>query len=111
MKEHIYYVYILASASRVLYTGVTNSLERRVFEHKQKRIPGFTRKYNVNQLMHFEVFGDIRMAIAREKQIKAWRREKRVDLITKHNPCWRDLSEAWFPTSTGARACTGYERF
>ena len=96
MAERLYYVYILASASRVLYTGVTNNLQRRVFEHKEKRIPGFTHKYNVTQLMHYEVFGDIRVAIAREKQIKAWRREKRVALIAGGNPHWRDLSEDWY---------------
>jgi len=95
MGERLYYVYILASASRVLYTGMTNDLKRRVHEHKQKRIAGFTEKYNVTQLMHYEVFGDVRLAIAREKQVKAWRREKRVALVSEHNPSWRDLSEDW----------------
>jgi putative endonuclease len=95
MAERLYYVYILASASRVLYTGVTNNLKGRVYEHRQKRIAGFTRKYNVTLLMHYEVFSDVRLAITREKQIKAWRREKRVALIGKHNPHWRDLSEGW----------------
>jgi putative endonuclease len=95
MGERLYYVHILASASRVLYTGVTNNLQRRVVEHKQKKVSGFTQKYNVTQLMHYEVFGDVRLVIAREKQIKAWRREKRVMLISEHNPHWRDLSEDW----------------
>jgi len=95
MAERLYYVYILASASRVLYTGVTNNLERRVRQHKQKQVAGFTQRYNVTQLMHYEVFSDVRLAIAREKQIKAWRREKRVALISEHNPRWRDRSEEW----------------
>jgi putative endonuclease len=98
MGDRLYYVYILASASRVLYTGVTNDLKRRVYQHKQKLIAGFTRRYNVTQLMHYEVFGDVRLAIAREKQVKAWRREKRVALISAHNPHWRDLSEDWSTT-------------
>jgi len=67
-----YYVYILASASGVLYTGVTNSLQRRVIQHRLKQVPGFTKKYNVTRLVYFEVFGNIRLAIAREKEIKAW---------------------------------------
>ena len=95
MVERLYYVYILASASRVLYAGVTNNLQRRVHQHKQKQIAGFTQRYNVTQLMHYEVFSDVRSAIAREKQVKAWRREKRVALITEHNPHWRDLNEDW----------------
>ena len=95
MAERLYYVYILASASRVLYTGVTNDLNRRVQQHKQKQIAGFTQRYNVTQLMHYEVFSDVRLAIAREKQVKAWRREKRVALISERNPHWRDLSEEW----------------
>ncbi len=93
MRE--YFVYIMASASRVLYIGVTNSLARRVFEHQQKLIPGFSAKYNVVGLVYFESFDDIRDAIAREKQLKGWRREKKVDLIESMNPQWRDLSENW----------------
>ena len=95
MGERLYYVYILASASRVLYTGVTNNLRRRGVEHKQKQVPGFTQKYNVTQLKDYEVFSDVRLAIAREKEVKAWRREKRVNLISECNPHWRDLSEDW----------------
>jgi putative endonuclease len=90
-----YYVYILTSKSRVLYVGVTNDLERRLFEHRQKLVPGFTAKYNVTLLVYFEHFENIRDAIAREKQIKAWRREKKVALIEGMNPGWRNLSEAW----------------
>ena len=92
-----YYVYILASASGVLYTGVTNSLQRRVFQHRLKQVPGFTKKYNVTRLVYFEVFGNIRLAIAREKEIKAWTRKKRVTLIESKNPRWADLSADWFP--------------
>jgi putative endonuclease len=88
-------VYILASASRVLYTGVTNDLQRRVRQHKEKRVPGFTQKYNVTQLMYFEMFGDVRLAITREKQIKAWTRAKRIALIESKNPHWKDMSEEW----------------
>ena len=90
-----YYVYILASKSRVLYAGVTNDLERRLFEHRQKLVPGFTAKYNVTRLVYSEHFESVRDAIAREKQIKAWRREKKVALIEGTNPGWCDLSEAW----------------
>ncbi len=90
-----YYVYILASRSRNLYTGVTNNLMRRVSDHRQGLIPGFTHKYRIHRLVHFESFGDVRAAIAREKQIKSWRREKRVALIESGNPTWGDLSAEW----------------
>jgi putative endonuclease len=89
------YAYILAGASRVLYVGVTNDLERRVAEHKTKLIPGFTQRYNVTEVVYFELHGDIRGAIAREKQIKAWRRSKKIALIESQNPRWKDLSAAW----------------
>ena len=96
-----YWVYILASRSRVLYTGVTNDLARRVKEHKQHLIPGFTQKYRVTRLVYFEQLGDIRDAIAREKQIKWWVRARKLKLIEAHNPTWADLAERWFhqPTS------------
>jgi putative endonuclease len=90
-----YFVYMLASKSGVLYIGVTNDLARRIFEHRGKWVPGFTGKYNVNRLVHFESFGNIRDAIAREKQLKGWRREKKIALIETANPTWRDLREAW----------------
>ena len=95
---HDYYVYILASKSRVLYIGVTNDLERRLFEHRQKLIPGFTSKYNVTHLVYFESSGNIRDAIAREKQLKGWRREKKIALIESLNPTWQELSATWHPT-------------
>jgi putative endonuclease len=95
MRRHIYHVYILASASRVLYTGITNDLQHRVLEHQARRVPGFTQKYKVTELMYFEAFRDVRDAIAREKQVKAWTRAKRITLIETLNPHWRDLSEDW----------------
>jgi len=91
-----YYVYIMTNNSRTLYTGVTSNLERRVFEHKHKLLPGFTQKYNLNRLVYFESCGDIRSAIQREKQIKGWLRAKKVALIVSGNHAWRDLSEAWY---------------
>jgi len=91
-----FYVYIMAGKFRTLYTGVTNNLERRVLEHKRKLVPGFTSKYNINRLVYFETFGDIRAAIQREKQIKGWLRAKKVTLIVSGNPTWRDLSQGWF---------------
>ena len=89
-----YYVYILASRSRSLYTRVTNDLSRRLIEQRRGLVPGFTSKYRVFRLVHFEAFGDIRDAIAREKEIKGWRREKKVRLIQFHNRTWADLAEA-----------------
>lgn len=90
MKQ--YYVYIMANRSRTLYTGITNNLERRVYEHKQKLIPGFTTKYNLTKLVYFEVTQDVIAAIEREKQIKGWLRRKKVALIDSVNPSWGDLS-------------------
>jgi len=91
-----YYVYMLSSPSHVLYTGVTNDLTRRVYEHRSKLIPGFTRRYNVTQLVHFEETSDVGSAIAREKEIKAWRRSKKVALVDSANPAWVDLASDWF---------------
>ena len=91
-----YYDYMMTIKTRTLYTGVTNNLERRVVEHKCKLIPGITSQYNLTRLVYFEVFGDIRAAIQREKQIKGWLRAKKVALIIAGNPAWRDLSEGWF---------------
>jgi putative endonuclease len=89
----VYHVYIMANASGVLYTGVTNFLERRVHEHKQKLIEGFTKKYDITRLVYYEPHGQIKAAISREKQIKSWRREKKLALIRSMNPKFRDLSE------------------
>ncbi len=91
-----YYVYIMASRSRTLYTGVTRDLTRRVSEHKQKLVPGFTSRYNISRLVYYQDFRDVRAAIAREKEIKAWRRSKKIALIESSNPTWADLSEGWY---------------
>jgi putative endonuclease len=88
-----YYAYILSSYTRALYTGVTNDLVRRVAQHKQQAGSSFTRKYQVNRLVYFEAMSSIQHAIAREKEIKGWRREKKIKLIESLNPNWDDLSE------------------
>jgi len=88
----VYHVYILANASGVLYTGVTGHLERRVGEHQRDVMDGFTKHYGVHRLVYFEAFGDVRNAIAREKQLKGWRREKKLALIRKQNPGFGDWS-------------------
>jgi len=88
----IYYVYILASQRRVLYIGMTGGIEHRVFQHKTHAFEGFTAKYNVTNLVHFERCGSVMTAIRREKELKAWRREEKIKLIESTNPKWRDLS-------------------
>jgi putative endonuclease len=79
----------------VLYIGVTNNLERRIVEHRQKLTPGFTEKYNVNKLVYFEQTNDVISALGREKQLKKWRREKKNELVNSVNPSWQDLSAGW----------------
>jgi putative endonuclease len=91
-----YYVYILSNKSRILYTGVTNNLFRRVFQHKHKMLEGFTKKYNIDKLVYFEHTTQIESAIRREKEIKKWRREKKMKLITGTNPLFEDLSAEWY---------------
>ena len=91
--NRVYCVYILVGRSRNLYTGVTNDLDRRMLEHRQGLIPGFTSRYRIFRLVHFERLGSIHEAIAREKEIKGWRRDKKIALIERHNPTWRDLAE------------------
>jgi len=89
-----YYVYILTNeTNKVLYIGVTNGLDRRIFEHKNKLVEGFTKKYNLTKLIYFEATGDIRSAIEREKQLKNWHRDWKINLINSFNPTWKDLSE------------------
>lgn len=88
-----YWVYVLASRSRVLYTGVTNNLARRVTEHKQGLTPSFTRRYRITRLVYFEEFLVIRDAIRREKQIKGWLRSRKISLIEQRNPTWQDLAD------------------
>ena len=87
-----YFVYIVASPSRTIYIGITNDPDRRVHEHQTKEIPGFTATYHVSRLVWFEEFADVATAIAREKQLKGWRREKKIGLIESMNPAWNDLS-------------------
>ncbi|MCU1306404.1 MAG: excinuclease subunit [Acidobacteriaceae bacterium] len=95
-KQRFFCVYIMSSRSRNLYTGVTNNLHRRAWEHKNHLIDGFTSRYNIDRLVYYESFVTIAGAIAREKEIKAWRREKRVRLIEGMNPSWADLAEDWY---------------
>jgi putative endonuclease len=94
MKQ--YYVHIMTNNSRTLYTGVTDDLVRRVYEHRNKLIEGFTRKYNITRLVYYEITSDVRAAIQREKQIKGWLRKKKIALIEAANPEWKDLSERWY---------------
>lgn len=91
-----YYIYIMTNKSCTLYTGVTNDLMRRVYEHKNKLIKGFTSKYNIQFLVYYEETSSIYSALEREKQIKGWLRTKKIALINSMNPEWKDLSEEWF---------------
>lgn len=95
-QDHQYYVYIMTNRSGTLYVGVTNDLERRMYEHKNKLVPGFTSRYRITRLVYFEETSDIESAIEREKQIKGWRREKKTALIESSNPQWKDLSLDWY---------------
>ena len=105
-SEKRYYVYIMASRSLNLYTGVTNSVYQRALQHKSGKIDGFTKKYKINRLVYYETFEHIGNAIAREKQVKAWTRAKRLALIKSTNPTWQDLAEYW-----GAKAELQIPRF
>ena len=98
------YVYIMASRSRTLYTGVTNNLERRVIEHKRGLVAGFTKRYRVERLVYFEASREIRQAIQREKQIKGWLRARKIALIASINPGWADLSEGWPGTANFSKS-------
>jgi putative endonuclease len=92
-----YYVYIMASKKNgTIYIGVTNDLSRRVYEHKNGLVEGFTSKYKVHNLVYFEKFEDVRYAIQREKQLKNWRREWKKNLIEKENPEWKDLYDLFY---------------
>ena len=103
--SHSYFVYIVASRSRNLYTGVTNDLERRLLEHKRGLVPGFTKRYRISRLVYYEtfgdIFGDIKSAITRKKEVKHWNRQKRLALIASQNPTWKDLAEFLFPKLKG----------
>ncbi len=94
-RKKRYYVYIVASKGRVLYVGMTGFLMARVMQHKAAETDGFTRRYHVDRLVYYEVFRYVNSAIARETEIKAWRREKKVALIEAANPLWHDLAADW----------------
>lgn len=92
-----YYIYMIANKSNtVLYIGVTNNLERRIFEHKHKIIKGFSSKYNLTKLVYYEEYSDITTAIAREKHLKGWRRSRKNGLVETVNPEWKDLTDEWY---------------
>ena len=94
--NNTYYVYFLTNwNNKVLYIGVTNNLQRRLYQHKSKSVKGFTEKYNTNKLVYFEETSDISTAITREKELKKWRRQKKDNLVEKMNPEWNDLTETW----------------
>jgi putative endonuclease len=91
--DHKYFVYIVTNwNNKVIYIGVTNNIVRRTYEHRNKLIEGFTKKYNLNKLVYFEEFSDIKLAISREKELKKWRREKKNKLVERMNKDWEDLS-------------------
>ena len=95
--DHQYYVYIITNKKEgVLYIGVTNDLERRMFEHKHKLVKGFSEKYNLNKLIYLERYQYINDAIKREKNLKKWKREWKIKLIIEENPNWEDISKNWF---------------
>ena len=96
MEARSYFTYIVASRSHTLYVGVTGDLRKRIFEHKWKEHEGFTERYNCDRLVWFEIYGDVAKAIAREKQVKGWRREKKIALIEKSNQARVDLSREWY---------------
>ena len=106
----VYYVYIMASETQRLYVGVTNNLQRRVFEHRNDLVDGFTSKYRMHRLVFFESTNDVRVAIAREKQIKGWLRKRKIELIETQNPQWHDLAEDWFTEEAIPRRSSGRRR-
>ena len=107
-REKHYYVYIMQSASRrALYIGMTNNLHKRVWQHKNHRFEGFTDDYNAVRLVYWESFADVRNAIDREKKLKSWRREKKLWLIARFNPGWKDLAADWYGTQGPPRLRSG----
>jgi putative endonuclease len=93
MKEHEYFVYIMSSRSGTLYLGMTNSIYRRALQHKRREIEGFSSKYGCDRLVYYESYDDVHKAIGREKQLKGWRRSKKIVLIESKNPRWEDFAE------------------
>jgi putative endonuclease len=102
-----YFVYMLASHTKTLYTGVTSNLLQRVYQHKKKITRGFTSKYNVDRLVHLESTGDVMSAIEREKQIKSWTRAKKVALIQASNPDWKGLAFSWYEPASDEESAVG----
>jgi putative endonuclease len=99
------YVYIIGNwTGGVIYIGVTNDLLKRIYQHRYKLIKGFSSRYNLSRLLFFEKYDDIESAIRREKEIKAWRREKKNTLIQSFNPDWKDLAEGWFEDPSATRS-------
>ncbi len=96
MRDRASHVYMMTNAGRKLYVGVTSDIEKRVWQHKQLQIPGYTQQNKLTQLVYIEEFGDIRTAIEREKQIKGWLRSKKIKLIRDTNPSWTDLAANWY---------------
>ncbi len=96
-RDRRYYVYIMTGQSWTLYIGVTNSLWRRIFQHKTGACEGFTKRYHLKWLVYFEVFRNVQAAIAREKELKGWTRARKKTLIESANPDWKDLSKDWYP--------------
>jgi len=95
--NHSYWIYIVTNKRNgTIYVGVTNSLERRIWQHKSKEIEGFTKRHGLDRLVHFEQFRDVNRAIAREKEVKGWLRKRKLALIETKNPEWADLSDGWF---------------
>lgn len=98
MREHHYFVYIVCSGSGTLYIGMTNNIYRRALEHKGSEIEGFSNTYHCDRLIYYEGFDDVHKAIGREKQLKGWKRSKKIALIESTNPRWLDLAEKWGAT-------------
>ncbi len=96
MANKSYYIYIISSFKKVLYIGITSNLRKRIWEHREGVVDGFTKKYNIKMLVYYEVYDDPETAIKREKQLKRWRREKKLKLIESMNPEWKDLYEELF---------------
>ena len=100
-----YFIYMMTNRwKNVLYTGVTNSLERRVWQHKNHAVEGFTKRYNCDRLVYYELYGEISQALTREKQIKNWPRAKKNELVATLNPEWCDLAADWYPEGDPARS-------
>jgi putative endonuclease len=96
VQPKTFWVYIMTNRSKTLYIGVTGNLERRMYEHRKGLIPGFASRYLITRLIHAEPFADARQAIGREKELKGWRRERKLALVEESNPEWHDLAEEWF---------------